>query len=93
MKRSTAQSGIRRIFPLFFWIRCNKCDCEFRRERGWMNITSIKGRHSVLYYCKDCSPTKADAERLTADLCNRPTKPLSPPVPPSPNGEVDQSLN
>lgn len=53
------------IFPLFFWYKCNKCDQEFRRERGWraLDVPQHNLVFSSYYLCKSCAPTREIAHK------------------------------
>ena len=53
-----------RIFPLLFWYKCNKCDQEFRREKGWRALDGpIHLIFSSYYLCKSCAPTREIANK------------------------------
>lgn len=51
-------------FPLFCWYKCNKCDQEFRRERGWRALDRPRNLiFSSYYLCKSCAPTREIANK------------------------------
>src|SRR5688500_1301876 len=80
--------GISRTWPLLWWTRCRKCECEFRREWGWKRevcspfFTAAAGLPSNVFLgaaCSDCAPTRAEADAILGD---KPPKGPAPKPPP-----------
>jgi len=72
VKRYNKDYGFKRIHPLFFWHKCEKCKNEFRKEDGW---ACWKGGNSTWYYvCAECCPTPEDAREVFYGSQNKPVK-------------------
>jgi len=61
-----------KIWPLFFWQRCEKCEKMFRRESGWQHLgpevedyfhytVGNAQRYVKHHLCCRCAPTWEDA--------------------------------
>ena len=64
MKRSHAESAVKRHYPLFMWTQCECCKKDFRREWGWRTMYVKRS----IYLCKDCAPTVADVVKVINKL-------------------------
>lgn len=64
MKRSprdkTDIDYLKRIWPILFWRRCKKCNCEFRQEDGW----ALPFCGLWTYACASCCPTAEEALKV-----------------------------
>jgi len=63
---------IKKVTPIFRWIKCNKCGMEFRFERIWKVKPTPREyayyrlkSSSYIYYCPDCAATKLDVLKET----------------------------
>jgi hypothetical protein len=62
MKKYKQDFGLKQIWPVLLWHKCEKCKDRFRRERGW---SCYKGGNSTWYYvCAECCPTPEDAREV-----------------------------
>lgn len=61
-KRKNKYKYVFEIFPLLFWKECCCCGLEFRREYGWMCLSSAfyDGMDDV-YLCNKCATTEDEA--------------------------------
>jgi len=51
---------IDRIYPLFFWHKCDICKAEFKKEYGWKIHYSVASR----IICSKCATYLFDVEKL-----------------------------
>lgn len=91
MKRETKKryQDLNSFFPLLFWYTCTKCKKEFRREKGWRGLTGpwLSGVGQWRYLCRECAPTREDADNFFLNdrwMIPPPTKRPAPPPPPIP---------
>ena len=77
MKRPHVEPGysepIWRFRTWFYWVKCEACGLDFRREHGWRSWPS-KG-DGYRHVCAACCPTKADAAKVFEAHPWRGTKP------------------
>jgi len=55
--------NVTKIWPVFIWRECFKCNQEFRREKGWRILTGpyLNGQGRILYVCGSCAHDKSAA--------------------------------
>lgn len=85
------------FLPLFNWYKCDKCEHEFRRERGWKAVAVNQTigifyvpqgvlRYSSYYLCASCAPTREKANKYFLDNNHlhylQDSRPKPSPVPP-----------
>lgn len=62
--------GTKHIWPLFFWVECDHCHVEFRRESGWRyshedySIVTVE-------LCGTCAPTREVAAKMVRGILKK----------------------
>ena len=83
MKRKK-DDGARKVYPVFHWVECMKCECEMVREYVWKFDTGPyyggKGREQHL--CITCASTIDDANNIFIERQSRVLNSKLPPPPP-----------
>jgi hypothetical protein len=70
MKRNPKISKVNKIWTLFTWNICKKCNQEFRRENGWsMPINRTFGTINACV-CKECCEKPEDAYDILLEWNN-----------------------
>lgn len=74
-----------RTWPLIFWRKCELCEEEFRRQKGWRFLAGPwhGGNGRWRYMCGECVRTEAGASMVAhmwGDM--RPPRPPPSPSPP-----------
>jgi len=61
--------GVKSVFPIFTWCKCEMCDTEFILEKGWMLTTGpfYGGVGVTKYICKECANTESEAVKFIYD--------------------------
>ncbi len=52
---------VKKIFPIFTWKKCIKCDNEFRFEWGYKFELSYKFNNRKIHLCPECGRGKKNA--------------------------------
>jgi hypothetical protein len=64
MKKEDKNYTIKKNFPIFRWLKCDKCKKLFKFESGYevdYNIDSLFFCYN-LFYCKDCMKNKQEVK-------------------------------
>jgi hypothetical protein len=65
MKKEDKNYTIKKVFPVFRWLKCNKCEKLFRFESGF-EVEYDRNSYFFyrnFYYCQDCMKNKQEAEK------------------------------
>lgn len=93
LKRETPIFYLKKIFPRYFWIECDVCHKEFKKEYGWKYRKYWTDRIEYKHICNECAPTEQEAieigERYRFIDNAREYKQMTsqytlPPIPPKP---------
>lgn len=87
-----------RLYPFrtwFIWKQCQKCDCDFRREKGFKSLTGPyycgTGVGVWRYLCNSCAPSFDIANNYFLNRGYlRPRPPRPTPQPPNPRKIVNK---
>lgn len=73
MKRIYSENviEIKEIYPLLFWKKCNYCNKEFKKERGYkMSEVYINCKGEIDYGFWNCCNECAESKEKVIDLLN-----------------------